>query len=193
MSATEESGTGGSRSAPGRRELAYAVLLCLAGAGLALWAATRTWVVGVVGRSEPMLLVEEGRTGGQLLPWLPALALVGLAGGGAVLATRGRPRRVLGGLLTLLGLAVAAGGGYGLVGDLGDPVTWQWPALTLLGGVLAAVGGSLTLLRGHRWPAMGARYDRRPSRPAGTGGPIDGAGTVEAWEALDRGEDPTIR
>ncbi|MEG3637201.1 Trp biosynthesis-associated membrane protein [Micromonospora palythoicola] len=188
MSATE--GTGGGR--PGRRELAYAVLLCLAGAGLALWAATRTWVVDVVGRSEPMLLVEE-RTGGQLLPWLPALALVGLAGGGAVLATRGRPRRVLGGLLTLLGLAVAAGGGYGLVGDLGDPVTWQWPALTLLGGLLAAVGGSSTMLRGHRWPAMGARYERRTSRPAGTSGPIGGAGTVEAWEALDRGEDPTVR
>ncbi|MBQ1027600.1 Trp biosynthesis-associated membrane protein [Micromonospora sp. C95] len=188
-----EPGDGGARSAPGRRELAYAVLLSLAGAGLALWAATRTWVVDVVGRSEPMLLVEEGRTGGQLLPWLPALALVGLAGGGAVLATRGRPRRVLGGLLTLLGLAVAAGGGYGLVGDLGDLVTWQWPALTLIGGVVAAGGGSLTLLRGHRWPAMGARYERRPRRPVGTSGPIGGAGTVEAWEALDRGEDPTIR
>ncbi len=99
----------------------------------------------------------------------------------------------LGGLLTLLGLAVAAGGGYGLVGDLGDPVTWQWPALTLLGGLLAAVGGSLTMLRGHRWPAMGARYERRTPRPTGTSGPIGGAGTVEAWEALDRGEDPTVR
>ncbi|MGC5051957.1 Trp biosynthesis-associated membrane protein [Micromonospora sp. DT48] len=180
------------RGGSGRRELAYAVLLCLAGAGLALWAVTRTWVVDSGGRADP-LLVEEGRTGGQLLPWLPALALVGLAGGGAVLATRGRPRRVLGGLLTLLGLALAAGGGYGLLGDLGDPVARQWPTLTLLGGVLAAVGGGSTLLRGHRWPAMGARYERRPSRPTGTGGPIEGGGTVDAWEALDRGEDPTVR
>ncbi|WBB57605.1 Trp biosynthesis-associated membrane protein [Verrucosispora sp. WMMD573] len=189
-----ERGTGDARPVPGRRELAYAVLLCLAGAGLALWAVTRTWVLGAVSRGEPtLLLVEEGRTGGQLLPWLPALALVGLAGGGAVLATRGRLRRVLGGLLTLLGLALAAGGGYGIVGDLGDPVTWQWPALTLLGGILAAVGGSLTMLRGHRWPAMGARYERRTTRPAGTSGPIGGAGTIDAWEALDRGEDPTIR
>ncbi|WFE48740.1 Trp biosynthesis-associated membrane protein [Verrucosispora sp. WMMD1129] len=186
-------GTGDARAVPGRRELAYAVLLCLAGAGLALWAATRTWADGAVDRTEPMLRVAEGRTGGQLLPWLPALALVGLAGGGAVLATRGRLRRVLGGLLTLLGLALAAGGGYGLLGDLGDPVTWQWPALTLLGGILAAVGGALTMLRGHRWPAMGARYERRTTRPTGTGGAIGGAGTVEAWEALDRGEDPTIR
>nr|WP_240955506.1 Trp biosynthesis-associated membrane protein [Micromonospora sp. HNM0581] len=171
--------------------MAYAVLLCLAGAGLALWAVTRTWVVDVADRAELLPLVEEGRTGGQLLAWLPALSLVGLAGGGAVLATRGRVRRVLGGLLVILGLTLAAGGGYGLLGNLGDLVTWAWPALVLLGGILTAAGGALTLLRGHRWPAMGTRYERRPAQSAGGGGPIVGAGTVEAWEALDRGEDPT--
>ncbi|WP_433533574.1 Trp biosynthesis-associated membrane protein [Micromonospora sp. CA-263727] len=185
--------------------MAYAVLLCLAGAGLALWATTRSWAMDVSGRPEPMPLVSEGRTGAQLLPWLPALALVGLAGGGAVLATRGLLRRVLGGLLALLGLAVAAGGAYGLAADLGDRVTWQWPALTLLGGLLTAAGGLFTALRGQRWPAMGARYERRPRQPAGASdpggaaglggaaGPITGRGTVEAWDALDRGEDPTVR
>ncbi|RUL94312.1 Trp biosynthesis-associated membrane protein [Verrucosispora sp. FIM060022] len=172
-----------------RRELAYAVLLCLAGAGLALWAVTRTWVVD----STTSSALDEGGTGARLLPWLPALALVGLAGGGAVLATGGWLRRVLGALLALFGLALAGGGGYGLLADLGDQVSSQWPALTLLGGLMATAGGALTALRGNRWPAMSARYERRSRRDADTSGPIQGAGTVDAWEALDRGEDPTVR
>ncbi|MEU6021446.1 Trp biosynthesis-associated membrane protein [Micromonospora sp. NBC_01739] len=171
-----------------RRELAYAVLACLAGAGLALWAVTRTWTVQATGSA----LDEEG-SGAGLLPWLPALALVGLAGGGAMLATGGWLRRGVGGLLALLGLAMAAGGGYGLVADLGDQVSRQWPALTLLGGLIAAAGGVLTALRGDRWPAMGARYERRSGQAVDSGGPIEGAGTRDAWEALDRGEDPTVR
>ncbi|MGS2615241.1 Trp biosynthesis-associated membrane protein [Micromonospora sp. LZ34] len=185
------------RPAAGRRELTYAVLLCLAGAGLALWAATRTWSVELAARPAPLPAVRDAHTGAGLLPWLPALALVGLAGGGAVLATRGRLRRLLGGLLCLLGLAVAAGGGYGLVADFAGEVSRQWPALCLLGGVLAATGGLLTALRGQRWPAMGARYER-PARgtaaPAAPGpaGPVTGRRTTEAWDALDRGEDPTV-
>ncbi|WP_240742094.1 Trp biosynthesis-associated membrane protein [Micromonospora zingiberis] len=177
------------RNAAARRELAYAVLLCLAGAGLALWAVTRTWVVDAAG---PSALDETG-SGARLLPWMPALALVGLAGGGAVLATGGWLRRAIGALLTLLGLALAGGGGYGLVADLGDQVSRHWPALTLVGGLLAATGGVLTAARGNRWPAMSARYERRSRQPAEPAGPIRGAGTVDAWEALDRGEDPTVR
>ncbi|MER5455863.1 Trp biosynthesis-associated membrane protein [Micromonospora sp. NPDC002389] len=191
---SEQTPSGGDApSASGRRELAYAVLLCLAGAGLALWAVTRTWAVDTDVVGVPTPLVDEGRTGTQLLPWLPALALVGLAGGGAVLATRGRLRQVLGGLLALLGLMIVGGGGYGLVAEIGDEVARQWPALTLLGGLLAAAGGLLTALRGRDWPAMGARYERRSRQSAPAAGPIRGAGTVEAWDALDRGEDPTER
>ncbi|WP_435794833.1 Trp biosynthesis-associated membrane protein [Micromonospora zamorensis] len=189
------------RSAVGRRELTYAVLLCLAGAGLALWAATRSWSVELTVRPAPLPPVRDTRSGGGLLPWLPALALVALAGGGAVLATRGRLRQVLGGLLGALGLAVAAGGGYGLVADIGGSVSRQWPALCLLGGLLVAAGGWWTALRGGGWPAMGARYER-PVRSApattsvsagseGPPAPLAGRRTTEAWDALDRGEDPT--
>ncbi|WP_341716862.1 Trp biosynthesis-associated membrane protein [Micromonospora sp. FIMYZ51] len=172
--------------------MAYAVLLCLAGAGLAAWTATQAWESGEIVRRDPMLGVTEGRTGTQVLPWLSALALVGLAGGGAVLATRGGLRRVLGGLLALLGLTLAAGGGYGLFADLDGRTVWQWPALCLLGGLLAAAGGLLTALRGHRWPAMGARYERRSARATTAGGPVGERSTVDAWDALDRGEDPTV-
>ncbi|MFF0230860.1 Trp biosynthesis-associated membrane protein [Micromonospora sp. NPDC005254] len=185
-------------SAGGRRQLTYAMLLCLAGAGLALWAATRGWSVELTARPAPLPPVREARSGAALLPWLPALALVTLAGGGAVLATRGWVRRLLGVLLGVLGLAVAAGGGYGLVADLDGVVSRQWPALCLLGGLLAAVGGGWTALRGDVWPAMGARYERptwtvTESAPTTVAPPgrMAGRRTTEAWDALDRGEDPT--
>ncbi|PZG01410.1 Trp biosynthesis protein [Micromonospora deserti] len=185
----------GAPPAAGRRELTYAVLLSVAGTGLALWAATRTWAVELADRPAPLPPVRGLRTGAGLLPWLPALAVVGLAGAGAVLATRGRLRRLLGGLLFLLGVAVAAGGGYGLVAAFDGEVSRQWPALCLVGGLVAAAGGLLTALRGQRWPAMGARYER-PARgapaPAGGAGPVIGRGTTDAWDALDRGEDPTV-
>ncbi|XBP96580.1 Trp biosynthesis-associated membrane protein [Micromonospora sp. CCTCC AA 2012012] len=173
--------------------MTYAVLCCLAGAGLACWAATRTWSVELIPRGA-LPPSRQVRTGTDLLPWLFPLALVALAGGGAVLATRGRVRRLLGGLLTLLGLAVAAGGGYGLTADFGGQVSRQWPALCLLGGLVAAAGGLLTALRGGGWPAMGARYERPAAtaeQPA-TAGPAVGRGTRDAWDALDRGEDPTV-
>ncbi|MEU4678132.1 Trp biosynthesis-associated membrane protein [Micromonospora sp. NPDC023737] len=183
------------RAGAGRRELTYAVLLSLAGAGLALWAATRTWSVELTVRPSPLPPERVTRTGTALLPWLPALAVVGLAGGGAVLATRGRVRQLLGGLLALLGLAVAIGGGYGLVAGFEGAVSRQWPALCLVGGLLAGAGGLLTALRGRAWPAMGARYER-PARggpaPSGPAGPVTGRRTTEAWDALDRGEDPTV-
>ncbi|MDG4782758.1 Trp biosynthesis-associated membrane protein [Micromonospora sp. WMMD961] len=193
--------SGGERSAVGRRELTYAVLLCLAGAGLALWAATRSWSVELTVRPAPLPPLRDTRSGAGLLPWLPALAVVALAGGGAVLATRGRVRRVLGGLLGVLGLAVAAGGGYGVVADVGGSVSRQWPALCLLGGLAAAAGGWWTALRGGDWPAMGARYERPvrsgpetasgPAGPEGSSAPLAGRRTTQAWDALDRGEDPT--
>lgn len=175
----------------GRRMMAYAVLLAVAGAGLALYAATRVWSVEVLTRPQlPPSRITH--TGGALQPWLPALALVGLAGAGAVLATRGLVRRLVGGVLTLVGLGVAAGGAYGLVGRAGvGPV---WPALCLLGGLAAVAGNALTAARGQDWPAMGARYER--PRGAGTqpapGGRVEGQRTREAWDALDRGEDPTV-
>ncbi|NIL60353.1 Trp biosynthesis-associated membrane protein [Salinispora arenicola] len=172
----------------GRRELAYAVLLGVAGAGLAIWSVTRAWVVELASRPAPLPPVREVHTGADLAPWLPALALVMLAGWGAVLATRGWVRRLLGGVLAGIGAAVAAGGGYGLVAGLTGAVSRQWPLLCLLGGGLAVVAGVLTMARGGRWPAMGARYERRAGAPAG---PVPSRRTADAWDALDRGADPT--
>ncbi|ASW57852.1 hypothetical protein CIK06_20140 [Plantactinospora sp. KBS50] len=186
MTGPESSPTTGSVLA-GRRGLAYAVGLLAAGAGLALYAATRTWAVQTLARP-PLPPNRVGQTGADLLPWLPALAVVALAGAGALLATRGRWRRLFGAALALVGLAVAAGGGYGLAGPAGAGP--GWPALCLLGGLVAAGGAGLAAGYGHRWPAMGARYERAAARPV-PGGRATGRNTREFWDALDRGEDPT--
>ncbi|WP_329102369.1 Trp biosynthesis-associated membrane protein [Micromonospora sp. NBC_01699] len=187
------------RPAPsGRRLLTYAVLLCLAGAGLALYAATRTWSVEITTRPEPLSALRDPHTGGELLPWLPALALVGLASAGALLASRGLGRRLVGGLLVLVGLGIAAGGGYGLTAPDRDETNLLWPLLCGLGAVLVAAAGVLTVGRGHTWPAMGARYERvrpgaAPTAPGSSdAGRVDAGRTVAAWDALDRGEDPTV-
>jgi hypothetical protein len=160
------------------RQLAYAVVACLAGAGLALFAATRTWVVEVAVRPGPLPPIRTARTGGDLVGWLPALALVGLAGAGALLATRAAARRAVGVLLVLTGLGIAAGA---VTAAAGHDAQATWPVLCVVGGVVAAAVGLTATVRGGRWPAMGARYERPEARPAAR----------SVWDALDRGEDPT--
>lgn len=155
----------------GRREISVAVVVCAAGAGLALFAATRTWWVEVVPRPVPLTATRTAHDGGGLLP---ALALVGLAGAGAMVATKGRARRWLGVLLLLNGAGVAAGGALGLSDATG------WPLACVAGGLLIAAGGLLAVVRGGRWPSLGTRYERAPV-------------ATSDWDALDRGEDPTLR
>ncbi len=162
------------------RSRPVAVLACLVGAGLAVFAASRVWAVQRTARAGLSALVTD-RTGGDLLGWLPAVALVGLAGAGALLATRGALRRGIGVLLVLAGLGTAVGGTYGVT--LASRALW--PALTALGGLFCLCGGVLAVRHGHEWPVMGARYERgtEPQRGAEP--------TRRAWDALDRGDDPT--
>jgi uncharacterized membrane protein (TIGR02234 family) len=200
----------------GRRSYALALVACLAGAGLASYAVTRPWSLLVVERTG-MTDLRTVRTGADLEPWVIGLALVALAGTGALLATRGRVRRGLGVLLALAGVGVAAGAILGRVGlDVGRAGAGGtlWPVACALGGAIIALGGLTAARRGHRWPAMSARYDRRtePSVTPGPGahagpsaaaGPERGAGSDHpphparpadnrvTWDALDRGDDPT--
>ncbi|MDR7278108.1 Trp biosynthesis-associated membrane protein [Catenuloplanes atrovinosus] len=163
-----------------RRAFTLALLLCVAGAGLALYAVTRVWLVEVTQRAAPLPPLSQERKGSELLVWLSPLAVVSLAGAGALIATRGVVRRAIGGLLAVLGVAIAAGAATELGGG-------GWPALTLLGGAAVAVAGGWTAARGADWPSLGARYERPVASPA-VNGP---RGTRQAWDALDRGEDPT--
>src|SRR5882757_2788757 len=88
-------------------ELGRAVVACLAGAGLALYGATRVWSVQVTVRPG-LTSLRATTTGAAQAPWLIGLALVALAGAGALLATRGLVRRVLGGVLIITGAGLTA-------------------------------------------------------------------------------------
>ncbi|GAB7037797.1 MULTISPECIES: Trp biosynthesis-associated membrane protein [Catenuloplanes] len=171
--------------AGGRRAFTLALLLCVAGAGLALYAVTRVWLVEVTERPAPLPPRSADRTGSDLLVWLQPLAVVALAGAGALIATRALVRRAIGGLVAALGLAIAAGAATELAAGV-------WPALTSLGGAAVAAAGAWTVARGADWPSLGARYER-PAAGRSEPAPAVNAprGTRQAWDALDRGEDPT--
>lgn len=159
-------------------KLAHAVLACLVGAGLALYAATRVWSVAVTTR--PGLPdLRSTTTGAAAQPWLLALAVVALAGAGALLATRGVARRGLGGLLVLVGAGVAVAAITARAGLDGGSLAG--PIACVVGGALVIVGGLGAARRGHEWPAMGSRYERRtapsPDAEPGAGsGPPAAAG-----------------
>jgi hypothetical protein len=163
------------------RQRVLAVVVCVAGAGLALLAAGRTWAHVTVVRPAPLPALHQAKTGTALLPWLSALGLVALAGAGALLATRGLVRAAVGVLLLLSGLGLAAGA----LSRLPAGASPGWPLVTAVGGLAVAAAGGLTVARGRTWPGMAARYER-PARRAGGGG-----GESQLWDALDRGEDPT--
>lgn len=158
-----------------RRELAGACILTLAGAVIVLLAGGRRWVAG----RPPGAAV----TGNELLPSAHALALVALAGVVALLAARHRARLAVGVALAVAGLVIA-----GSAADRLGEATPAWPILTMAGGLLVAGAGVLTVARGRAWPALGARYDAPADRlPVNRQPPTDS----DAWDALDRGEDPT--
>jgi uncharacterized membrane protein (TIGR02234 family) len=196
-----------------RREYAAAMVLGLVGAGSAALAGSRTWVVAsATQRGIPP--VEADVAGNDLHPLAGALAFVLLAAFGAVLATRGRPRRAIG-LLVIAAAAVVLVltltpsspddllrqglAARGWAGATPYRVSWQlWRLVSALGAVLCLGAGWLVVRRADRWPAMGSRYDA----PSGTaaapvvtepaeGSRGDTATEADMWRALDEGRDPT--
>jgi hypothetical protein len=123
----------------------------------------------VTARPAPLSPQRVAHTGGAVLS---ALAVVALAGAGALLATRGAVRLAVGVVLAVTGLGIVAGATRGLPA--------AWPALCAVGGLAVAAVGALAVVRGRGWPGMDTRYERaEPQR------------SDDLWAALDRGEDPT--
>ncbi|RBY79171.1 TIGR02234 family membrane protein [Blastococcus sp. TF02-09] len=194
----------------GRRELTTAVLGAVLAGALALIAGGQAWATVTAQRSAPLPPVSAQLSGADAAPLVPAAGLVLLAAAVALLAVRGAGRAVVGLLAVVAGGALAWSGLRALAGGLDDAggdlpglaggtvsgtsadVSATWPVLALLAGLVAVVTGALAVLRGRTWPAMGRRYERTdaaapaPARPR-----TDEDRAVDAWKALDRGEDPT--
>lgn len=187
----------------GRRTLGVMLLLTALGAVLVLTAVGRVWAEGRVAGSQGATL-EVSATGSRISELPGGLALVALAAAVALFAVRGAGRVAVGVLALLAGLGTAAASAVGagdsaalhteaarklaLSGTRATEVSHTlWPWLALVGGVLLAAAGLLTVRYGRSWPTMGSRYDA-PTRKA----PARAADTpADLWKALDRGEDPT--
>jgi hypothetical protein len=187
---------------PARRELVLAVLLCLLGSGLVLFAVTRSWADLRPPSDLTIKRVADGASGTRIASSAQALGLLGLVAVPAIAATQRRGR-------VLTGLLVVAAGGYvavrvsTLLPDLGDrmracpssakcvPVELDgthpvWPVLAVLGGLLLVAGGLLVVVRSGRWAVMSAAYTVPSAQPVEE--PVTDKGV---WDALDRGHDPT--
>jgi uncharacterized membrane protein (TIGR02234 family) len=182
-----------------RRSPAGAVIACGGGGLLVLLASGRQWAHATVSNISGGGSAQLSVTGHVVAPALPALGIALVALAAAILASKRTMRRIVGVVI----VAVAAGTVAAAVtarGDVSSALEHRevgvqgiavhasangWWVLATVGGLLALVAGVLTVVRAEQWSALGAKYDA-PSAPAPTKDPA----TV-AWDALDRGEDPT--
>lgn len=170
-----------------RRAVLLTAALALLGALLVVVAAGRDWVHGrTIAATAPVAIGATGKT----LTGVPyALALVGVAGALALLATR-TVGRMLTAVVLLAAGAGAAVAAVGALGDLrsglsdkvaarfvghSDPVVTHvsatvWPYAAVLGAVLIGGAGVVALWRGRHWPGMSSRYEAPAAGGARPGG-----------------------
>lgn len=177
---------------------------------LALFGATQVWVTLDLAEGAAAFASLEV-TGQQLNQSLSPIAIAALAAALALtIAGRGF-RRVLGVLVSLLGVGIiaiavsvltnpvaAASGGLaeatGLTGhDQLSLVTsyhaTQMIVLTLVAGSLLVLFGVLVLILGGRWKSAGRKYEADAGRTAAKD---DGEpDRISDWEAMSDGDDPT--
>lgn len=166
----------------GRRGLTVTTLATVVASAVVLFAATRDWDAIMTHQVSPLPPMTTYRTGTEMSPWLPALGAVGLAGAGALLATGGRLRTVVGGLLALAGIGIIGA----VIETLQHRIDAGWPVLTMAAAAVVTAAGAVTIRYSDTWPEMGARYERPQAGPSAPKAP-----QTELWDALDRGEDPT--
>lgn len=188
-------------SAASRRALTATVALLVA-AAVALGAAAVLGWARVDFQVPKRGTVAVGVDGSEVLPALTPLAVLALAAVAAVLATGGWARRLLGG--SLLAAAVppilgvlqapdegwlaaaamsAAGWSAGSVHAETTTLLPAGPGFAAGGAVLLVAAGVTLVVRGHRMPRLGRRYQAPSSRPSER---ADGL-----WARMDAGEDPT--
>ena len=179
-----------------RREYAFSIGLILFGAVLVLVSSGRTWATGEVATAGGSTASATLRvTGNDAAGGAVGMALLAAAGIAALVATRGRLRRIVAIVIVVTGVSIVLNAVLsGLTGVLDEAArksagvtsahataveTTIAPWICVLGGLLIIAGGVLAVVHGAAWPAMGSRYERAPA-------------TLDPWSALDQGIDPTL-
>lgn len=188
------------RTPAGRAGATYrlALVLLVAGGGLAFLAYGQTWVtVTTAPAGLPATTVTA--TGRELDPAAGYLPLLLLAAVLAVWATAGWLRRVVGVVAAVAAGAVVVAalraappwrGGVttpdGVTTAAGGYQAGSWWLLAALGAALALAGAVLVVWRGPGWSTMARRYERGP---VAVGMSLTDRAT---WDLLDAGVDPTV-
>lgn len=204
--------------ADGRRVKLALILGVLVASGIALLSWTQVWILADVATSGSARDHLEV-TGSTASPALTALALAGLALGGALTIAGPVIRVVLGLLEVLLGVSVFLGAFLAVSDPAGasaaavtaatgisgresidvaviDPSVTAWPFVALAAAVLMGLVGVAIVVTARRWPGPTTRYQAvrlEPARPtdADDAGEAAPRDAVDDWDELSRGDDPT--
>jgi hypothetical protein len=178
------------RHATSRKSPLWIVVGALLFAAAALWISARlTWSFAVFGTADVPL--PRSTAGTQHAPALIPLAVFAVAGIAGALATNGWPRRVVGSLLVLAGLAAVWTGIDGLPGvfgakpagfPIGQILTGR--GLAVLAGIGMVLAGVILVRAGARLRGLGGGY----RTPAARAKDPD----KELWQTLSDGADPTV-
>lgn len=199
-----------------RRELRVAVLLCLLGSAMVLFAVSRTWVTFTFPSALTATDLRHAVRGGTIVPGARALGYVGLAGVLALAATRRWGRSVVGAVLVAAGIGAAVVVGRALQVGLavraldnqdmtGSCTTGTSPSQCLKAAAAfagftvdeaqvwawaAIVGGLVLAAAGALVAVRGRRWAALSAsyEPPAALPPVTDKGV---WDAMDRGDDPT--
>jgi uncharacterized membrane protein (TIGR02234 family) len=185
---------------------AVTILVGLAASGVCALGVARPWAraTATVHGLPP---IQASVDGADVAPVAAALAVVCLAGFGAVLATRGWVRRAIGILIaacaaTVVVVAAVPSSTTGLLEDALSARGWTaggydrtvtvWRLAVVVAGIIVVLAGVVVARFAGEWATMGTRYDSpsesRQSTPKGVDEPMSEAAM---WRALDDGGDPT--
>jgi hypothetical protein len=185
-----------------RRPLFVAVATTAVAGVLLLFTSGRTWgaaTVGGAGAARQHVSVS----GHAVAPALSALGLALLAMSVALIAGRGPLRRIAGLLVVVIGAATIAVAVQAR-NDVGPALAVRvfatsarsvggsraaWWLVAAVAGAVAAVAGAAVTLGAGRRAGLGARYDAPTTAPSTGSEPV--ATPVDAWDAIEQGQDPT--
>ena len=156
-----------------RREYLVVLIALFVSGALSWWAFGQVWIVEDVAADGFLPAQVREITGREISAIGGFSFVIAFAGIAGLVATRRVGRIVVGLVLLVFGIASLVSVGVRFT-DSGYAV------IAGLALVLMSACGLVAIFRGGSWPMLSSRYERADRR------------TDDAWDMLDRGEDPTV-